>query len=116
MILFAIVLLLAGCGEQYKAKKAVKAFLKDNLTESSFSTWRFSDVDSTQNVTPEQVTSLRRATASLKHFKSGVNYAPYTKKAVLKYERFMLKANDDTLHCTAYFNADINQVVAFKAY
>jgi hypothetical protein len=115
IILFAAVLFLCSCGEQYKAKSTVKAFLKENLTESDYSTWRFSDVDSTPQLTPEKVVLLHQQAQALKPFKKTISYPSYKKKSMLKYTRMMLKANDDTLHCTFYLDNELQQVVAFMA-
>ena len=115
-LLFTAALLLMSCGEQYKAKGVVKDFLKENVTATSYSAKRFSGIDSTRNVTPEQVVALRKALSKQKGFKSHIAFQDYTKRDVLKFVKMMLKVNDDTLNCTFYLDKDVEHVVAFKAY
>ena len=113
ILLFTVTLLMMSCSEQYKAKGVVKDFLKENLTSTDYSTQRFSDVDSTPQLTPEKVVLLHQQAQALKPFKKTISYPSYKKKSMLKYTRMMLKANDDTLHCTFYLDNELQQVVAF---
>jgi len=115
-LVFTATLFLMSCGEQYKAKGVVKDFLKENIIASDYSAKRFSGIDSTRNVTPEQVATLRKAIAAQKGFKKNIAFQDYSKRDVLKFVRMMLKMNDDTLQCTFYLDKDVEHVVAFKAY
>ena len=68
-VLFTAALMMMGCGEQYQAKGVVKDFLKSNLTTTDYSVKRFSSVDSTRNITPQQVAELRHLCTQLKAFR-----------------------------------------------
>ena len=116
ILLFTVTLVMMSCGEQCKAKGVVKDFLKENLTSADYSTQRFSDVDSTRNVTPEQVAALRKMAGEWKVFKKEISYHAYEQRDALKFTRMMLRDNDDTLQCTFYLDTELKQVVAVKAY
>lgn len=115
-VLFTAALMMMGCGEQYQAKGVVKDFLKSNLTTTDYSVKRFSSVDSTRNITPQQVAGLRHLCTQLKAFKKAIDYPAYEKKDALKFTRMTLMVNDDTLNCTFYLDKSLQRVVAFKSY
>lgn len=103
------VTVLSSCGNS-KAKQAVKTFLDQSLAHTEYDIQSFSEVDSTERVTPATVKQMRQFAAN--HFQPGVNYvAPTTK---LRYVRVVYTQDKDTIRQTFYMNDAMTGVVCVK--
>lgn len=100
---------LSSCGNS-KAKQTVRTFLDQSLAHTEYDIQSFSEVDSTERVTPATVRQMRQFTAS--HFQPKVNYvAPTTK---LRYVRVVYTQDKDTIRQTFYMNDAMTGVVCVK--
>lgn len=120
LILSALVLLLASCGEQYRAKSLVKDFLNENL-EKDYSIARTSKLASTAQITKEKVAALRKEAASLPYMKKGITYAEGSLPDTLFYIRVtytVKEANnmEPELTQTFYMDKEKTRIVAVKEY
>lgn len=103
------VTVLSSCGNS-KAKQTVKTFLDQSLAHTEYDIQSFSEVDSTERVTPATVRQMRQFAAN--HFQPGVNYvAPTTK---LRYVSVVYTLDKDTIRQTFYMNDAMTGVVCVK--
>ena len=112
IIIGGMVLLFASCGQQYKAEKAVKAFVEENMEVANEITGRdFADVGTTRHISDSLIQVMRHRGAPL--FRQGINYGKVP-QGELYYLRMRFIHKGDTLQNTFYLNPELTEVVAFK--
>ncbi len=113
LIMLVAAAMLTGCGKEYKSKRAVKAFLSENLTSDDYSR-KFRGFDSTINVTPSAINRMHADADKMSQFKKGIQYAPTDNRRAMMFQKVQLKSKTDTLQLTFYLDNEGGNVVAFK--
>ena len=112
IILGGLVLLLTACGQQYKAEKAVEAFVDANAIEPGEIAHRdFADIGTTRHISDSLIDVMRHRGAPL--FKKDIPY-PQKPSGDLIYLRMRYIHKGDTLQNTFYLDNEVKEVVAFK--
>ena len=112
IILGGLVLLLTACGQQYKAEKAVEAFVDANAIEPSEIAHRdFADIGTTRHISDSLIDVMRHRAAPL--FKNDIPY-PQKTSGDLIYLRMRYIHQGDTLQNTFYLDSEAKNVIAFK--
>ena len=112
IILGGLVLLLTACGQQYKAEKAVEAFVDANAIEPSEIAHRdFADIGTTRHISDSLIDVMRHRAAPL--FKNDIPY-PSKPSGDLIYLRMRYIHQGDTLQNTFYLDSEAKNVIAFK--
>ena len=112
IILGGLVLLLTACGQQYKAEKAVEAFVDANAIEPSEIAHRdFADIGTTRHISDSLIDVMRHRAAPL--FKNDIPYPPKPSGDLI-YLRMRYIHQGDTLQNTFYLDNELKEVVAFK--
>ena len=88
-------LLLASCGKKHEAKSTVKEFISANFTDNDYSIESYTDIDSTNYVTPEAIKLMRQNMAQSNAYKKDSQNEPDCEKC-----------------CTRANSADCNAVCA----
>ena len=111
-IIIGVALLLASCGKQYHAEKAVEAFVEANAEAPEKITHRdFADLGTTRHINDSLVTVMRQRGAE--HYKRQISY-PTMPQGDLYYLRMRYVHEGDTLQNTFYLDQELKEVVAFK--
>ena len=105
-------LLLASCGQRYKAKGIVKDFVKEHATEEIDIT-SFSDLDSTKVISDSLLQEMRLRAEKDTLFKD-VKLASIPLSTTLLYIRMRYGADSLNQSRTFYFDRDLTGIVAFK--
>ena len=112
IILGGLVLLLTACGQQYKAEKAVEAFVDANAIEPSKIAHRdFADIGTTRHISDSLIDVMRHRGAPL--FKKQISYGEKPSGDLI-YLRMRYIHQGDTLQNTFYLDNEVKEVVAFK--
>jgi hypothetical protein len=112
IIIGGLALLLASCGQQYKAEKTVKAFVEENMeVADKISGCDFADVGTTRHISDSLIQVMRHRGAPL--FKQGISYGNVP-QGELFFLRMRFIHKGDTLQNTFYLNQELTEVVAFK--
>ena len=112
IIIGGLVLLLASCGQQYKAEQAVKAFVEENMENpAEISSRDFADVGTTRHISDSLIDVMRHRGAPL--FKKDISYGQ-PPQGDLVYLRMKYVVKGDTLQNTFYLDPEAKEVVAFK--
>ena len=110
--LFAVVLLFASCGQQYRAEQRVKDFMKENMEVSDdISVRNFADLGTTRHISDSLIDLMRHRGASL--FKKQISYGNIP-SGDLYYLRMSYIHKGDTLQNTFYHDSELKEIVAFK--
>lgn len=105
-------LLLASCGQQYRAERVVKAFVEDNMEQpDKISGRNFADIGTTRHISDSLIDVMRQRGAQL--FKKGISYGAKP-EGDLFYLRMKYISEGDTMQNTFYLNQELTEVVAFK--
>ena len=106
-------LLLASCGKKHEAKSTVKEFISANFTDNDYSIESYTDIDSTNYVTPEAIKLMRQNMAQSNAYKKGIAYADKKGKQLMYMTVTMARGNEEVKY-TFYLTPDLKEVVAFK--
>lgn len=114
-MLFAIMLLVASCGRQHKAKGAVEDFLKENLVDAANLGYAdCENVDSTRYIMSASIEAMRENAKSDKRFKRNIEYVEFDSKKILVSARVTYAVGADKFTETFYLDDEFKGVVAFK--
>ncbi len=118
LALAATALMMAACGQRYRAKQLVDDFMEQNMTAEP-SGVSYSKVDSTRYLTPQAVGAMRRAVASLPAYRPAISYAGGGLPACVYYMKVSYDQTDTAgkkqRHSqTFYFDREATRVIAFK--
>lgn len=102
-----------GCGKQHKAEALVNDFVKQNTTVSDC-TVEFAPIDSTDRITPERMSALKKLAVSDPVFKRGAALGALPKSGKYIYTRAKIINGTDTAIRTFYLDPALTRVVAFK--
>ncbi len=119
LLLSAIALLLASCGEQHKAQGLVKDFLDQNLTENDCDYEWFSPISKTAMIDADGVSRMRREVETLPVVRKGIKYREGTHPDTLLYIRATYKltgksGKQQKYTQTFYMDKELSRIVAFK--
>lgn len=118
LTLVAAALVLAACGQRYRAKQLVDDFMEQNMTEEP-SGVSYSKLDSTRYLTPQAVGAMRRAVGSIPSYRSGIGYPEGALPACVYYIKVSYDlpgaSGQKQRHSqTFYFDREASRVIAFK--
>ena len=112
IIIGVLVLLLASCGQQYKAKQLVKDFVKEHAKEE-IDIDSFSNLDSTKVISDSLLLVLQSNAAKDTLFKD-VRFTIERTSPTLLYIRMRYGADSLNQSRTFYFDKDLTGIIAFK--
>ena len=106
-------LLLASCGKKHEAKSTVKEFISANFTDNDYSIESYTDIDSTNYVTPEAIKLMRQNMAQSNAYKKGIAYADKKGKQLM-YMTVTMETRNEEANYTFYLKPHLKAVAPLK--